>query len=460
MHRDRATQTDMPIEAALTVSADVTGDARTFTVEDREHSATYQLAASGQRDYLDLFARVADDFGTRVPHNRKPRTLPAAMTPHRPLLTAPLSTDILYGYGDPAVLWVPEERAWYMVVTSNDAPDAFPICRSSDLIDWRQVGFVFPQGCKPEWAQDGANVSDFWAPELHRVGDEYLVCFSARESDRSLSIGIARASHPGGPFSTPPTPLLRGGVIDAHVFVEDDGQALLFWKEDSNGVWPRLLAAMFVDDPGPIDVLFTGEKDRRTAVLTAAMWRWAVDRPAMEQFFILQPLIEAAVDDFSGVRARLAVLGTLDAERVLAAMQTRIMAQRLDLFGSKLVGEAHVVLVNDLAWEAHLIEGPWVTRQLGRYYLFYAGNDFSTEDYGIGVAVADRPLGPYIKMDRPLIRSDAQWTGPGHPSVAPGPDDRPRLFYHAFCPGEAGYKAFRALLTVELEFQTDGVTIV
>ena len=63
------------------------------------------------------------------------------------------------------------------------------------------------------------------------------------------------------------------------------------------------------------------------------------------------------------------------------------------------------MLANDLDWEGHLIEGPWVTRQQGRYWLFYAGNDFSTPAYGIGVAVADHPLGPYVKQAEPLLQS-------------------------------------------------------
>ena len=108
------------------------------------------------------------------------------------------------------------------------------------------------------------------------------------------------------------------------------------------------------------------------------------------------------------------------------------------------------MLTNDLDWEGHLVEGPFVTLHDGRYWLFYAGNDFSTPSYGIGVAVADHPLGPYAKQGQPLLRSTREWTAPGHASVAPGLDGRPQLFFHAFHPGTGGYNAFRALLTVGL----------
>jgi hypothetical protein len=118
-----------------------------------------------------------------------------------------------------------------------------------------------------------------------------------------------------------------------------------------------------------------------------------------------------------------------------------------------LIGEEHIVLANDLDWEGHLIEGPFVTRQNGRYWMFYAGNDFSTPAYGIGVAVADHPYGPYTKRPEPLLKSNRTWWAPGHASVAEGVDGRPQLFFHAFFPGECGYDAFRALLTVGLEFR-------
>jgi beta-xylosidase len=141
-------------------------------------------------------------------------------------------------------------------------------------------------------------------------------------------------------------------------------------------------------------------------------------------------------------------------------MRTPIFAQPLAPDTLRLTGEPRIVLENDLAWEGHLIEGPWLTAQQGRYYLFYAGNDFSTADYGIGVAIADHPLGPFRKIEEPLLRSTASWSGPGHPSVALLPDGTPALFLHAFRPGEAAYGAVRALLMAKLAFDGDHVEVV
>jgi hypothetical protein len=94
----------------------------------------------------------------------------------------------------------------------------------------------------------------------------------------------------------------------------------------------------------------------------------------------------------------------------------------------------------------------WVTKWDEKYYLFYAGNDFSTSQYGIGVAVGDSPVGPFTKMEKQLLQSTESWWAPGHPSLALTPNGEPALFLHAFFPGEAGYKRFRALLSIPLVF--------
>jgi hypothetical protein len=172
----------------------------------------------------------------------------------------------------------------------------------------------------------------------------------------------------------------------------------------------------------------------------------------------MQPLIETALNSWPKVRPALERYS--DAGAIIDAMRTPVRAQRISDDGMSFIGEPTIVLANDLDWEGHLIEGPWVTRQQGRYWLFYAGNDFCTPNYGIGYAVADHPLGPYVKRPEPLLKSTSEWWAPGHASVAPGLDDEPQLFFHAFFPGTGGYNAFRALLTARLRFGDKGAELI
>jgi arabinan endo-1,5-alpha-L-arabinosidase len=432
----------------------------------------HALRERTHNEYLDIFEGLARRFGTRMPRNRQPAEAASFSAPYQPLLTRNLTPGVRYGYGDPAVIRVAEAAggdAWYyLLATSNDAPDSFPIARSRDLREWTPVGYVFPRGKKPRWAADGEHVSDYWAPEMHRVAGEYRVYFAARErGTRELAIGVATSPSPEGPFATPDEPILRGGVIDPHVVVGPDGAAYLFWKEDANGVWPSLLNQLLHEHGRWIAKLLPGPKDRRTASLLATLWPWVRTLEPMERFFVQQLLVEAVVDHFAAVRDGLGALLTREADAavrqairgVLDAMRTPIWAQRLAPDGRSLKGERTLVLENDLEWEAHLVEGIWIARHGGKHYLFYAGNDFSTARYGIGVAVADAPLGPYRKMPEPLLRSTAEWWGPGHPSVAEGPNGEPWLFLHAFSPGRTGYSEFRALLAVPLVFEGERVAV-
>ncbi len=443
------------------------GEATRFWISAGGKTGDYLVRGGEQTDYSDFFRELAMDFGTRSPHAFEG---PVGQTPARgwkPLVTANLSPRTKAGYGDPAVLKI--DGSWLLTATSNDGLDGFPLVFSKDLKTWEHRGFVFPEGQTPDWIATGRHVADFWAPEIQQVGDEYWIAYTAREKSNALAIGLARASDPFGPWTDNGVPLITGGkvlypgtaasggVIDSHIFKDVDGTPYLFWKNDTNGLWPRPLAGLLREHPELIDQLFATEADRRTAAFAAAVQPWANTRRPMERFFLMQPLIETAIDNWSRVRPALIESGK--AANIVEAMRTPIHARRLAPDDRSLIGEERVVLANDQEWEGHLIEGPYVTHQAGRYWLFYAGNDFSTPAYGIGVAVADHPLGPYEKQTEPLLRTASDWWAPGHASVAPGSDGRPQLFFHAFFPGQCGYNAFRALLTVGLSFSDSGVEL-
>jgi arabinan endo-1,5-alpha-L-arabinosidase len=133
---------------------------------------------------------------------------------------------------DPGVLR--DGSQYVLTCTSGDAADAYPIYTSPDLVTWTLRGHVFPAGHWPSWAK-----SDFWAPEIHVVGGQYVVYFSARDAGGQLSIGVASASSALGPFVDVGQPLIHDpamGLIDASEITASDGTPYVVWKEDGNAI--------------------------------------------------------------------------------------------------------------------------------------------------------------------------------------------------------------------------------
>jgi hypothetical protein len=66
----------------------------------------------------------------------------------------------------------------------------------------------------------------------------------------------------------------------------------------------------------------------------------------------------------------------------------------------------NVLTVADVSWAHRAVWAPAPVARNGRFYLYFAANDIQSDDEvgGIGVAVADRPEGPYADaLGRPLI---------------------------------------------------------
>ena len=198
--------------------------------------------------------------------------------------------------------------------------------------------------------------SNFWAPEIHRVGSGWVAYFSAKHTDGTLAVGAASASSPLGPFVDRGQPLVHKsgmGTIDASEATDGNGKPYLLWKDDGN----------------------------------------ASGKP------------------------------------------TPIWAQPLAADGMSLLGTPTELITNDQSWEGALVEGPFLVRRGGKYWLFYSGNAYYDGRYAVGVARADSLLGPYTKAPGPIVVSDAAWVGPGHCSVVDVPGAGDWLVYHAWQAG-------------------------
>lgn len=74
----------------------------------------------------------------------------------------------------------------------------------------------------------------------------------------------------------------------------------------------------------------------------------------------------------------------------------------------------------DEEWElrdCEVVEGPFVLKHKGKYYLTYSANHTRSEDYAIGYAISDSPYGPFKKYSgNPILRKTDEVNGTGHHS--------------------------------------------
>lgn len=108
----------------------------------------------------------------------------------------------------------------------------------------------------------------------------------------------------------------------------------------------------------------------------------------------------------------------------------------LDAFSSKdmITWEKHakVLDIKDINWAAYSIWAPSVIRANDKYYLFFGANDIQNDNQpgGIGVAVADKPEGPFQDaIGKPLINSFHNGAQPIDQFVFHDDDGQFYLFY-------------------------------
>lgn len=118
--------------------------------------------------------------------------------------------------------------------TSHDEPnstwftmDNWKLYSTNDMVNWTDHGIVLNY-TDFEWAK-----SDAWAPQcIERGGKFYMYVPMISKVNNRGAIGVAVADSPFGPFYDPlggPLAQTEWGDIDPTVFIDDDGQAYLYW---------------------------------------------------------------------------------------------------------------------------------------------------------------------------------------------------------------------------------------
>jgi arabinoxylan arabinofuranohydrolase len=96
---------------------------------------------------------------------------------------------------------------------------------STDMVNWTDHGAVLSYK-DFEWSR-----GDAWAGQCIYRNDKFYYYLPVNQKNGGNAIGVAVSDNPTGPFKDAiGAPMLTGyGYIDPNVFIDDDGQAYLYW---------------------------------------------------------------------------------------------------------------------------------------------------------------------------------------------------------------------------------------
>ncbi len=130
----------------------------------------------------------------------------------------------------------------YYMYTTNSSYWGYIGYTSRDLVNWSSIGYVFKKG---DITLEGeTTITANWAPEVFKHNGKYYMIASLNEY-----LTILSSSSPAGPFTTSDggtaKKLFSYKSIDGHMFIDDDGQAYLYYVKcahDSGlGAWGNVI---------------------------------------------------------------------------------------------------------------------------------------------------------------------------------------------------------------------------
>lgn len=156
---------------------------------------------------------------------------PSGEAPRRPVIDADFPDPFVVATDKGLVAYATNSRRRGRLVNVQ-------MSQSADGRSWSAPQDAMPEA--PAWAKRGQ--PDIWAPEVLRIGERYVMYFSARHATQTrpdgltLCVGAAVAETAQGPFIAQSEPLTCGGalgVIDANPFRDGD-DLWLYVKTDGN----------------------------------------------------------------------------------------------------------------------------------------------------------------------------------------------------------------------------------
>ena len=143
------------------------------------------------------------------------------------ILSAVVVTAEPVPFADPFILY--DGGQYYAYGTHS--PSGIAVMVSDDLRTWHAPDGTANTEYLALNKEDSYGEDKFWAPEVYRIGDKYLMYYAA-----GRRLCVASSSSPVGPFRQAKKEPIGGvptdtadSTVDSHLFRDDDGKAYLFW---------------------------------------------------------------------------------------------------------------------------------------------------------------------------------------------------------------------------------------
>ena len=238
-----------------------------------------------------------------------------------------------------------------------------------------------------------------WAPDAAAKNGKYYLYFPARDKEGIFRIGVAEGPSPEGPFTPDPEPIPGSYSIDPACFVDDDGEAYLYF----GGLWGGQMQC-FQDGNEKFDPKWQGPQERSGAGVPAQGPRAARMTADMHSFA-------------SDVQ-----------ELTILAPET----------GEPIPADDH---------DRRFFEAAWVHKRNGVYYFSYSTGDTHFLCY----ATSSSPLGPFTYGGR-ILEPVLGWTT--HHSIVEY-QGKTYLFYHD-CELSGGVNHLRSVKAKEIFYDDEG----
>lgn len=234
-----------------------------------------------------------------------------------------------------------------------------------------------------------------WAPDAAYKNGKYYLFFPARDKEGIFRIGVAESSVPSGPFKPDENYIQGTFSIDPASFVDDDGQAYLYF----GGIWGGQLQCW---QTGKFEAKLSGPHEATG------------DVPA------LLPRVAKLSEDMHSLASEV--------------MEVEIRDEKDNLLGA----EDH---------EKRFFEAAWMHKYNGTYYFSYSTGDTHLLAYATGKS----PTGPFTYQGT-ILEPVLGWTT--HHSIVEH-KGKWYLFYHD-CELSKGVDHLRSVKVRELVYDAEG----